>query len=50
MKADKKALLEFAQNNGWKYPRLYVWSAFSLFGGLTGGICGVIFPMVGNAI
>lgn len=39
MKADKKALLEFAQNNGWKYPRLYVWSAFSLFGGLTGGIC-----------
>lgn len=48
MKTDKKALLAYAEKNNWRYPKLYVWSAFSLFGGLIGGIGASLYNFLYN--
>ena len=37
MKTDKKALLEYAEKNGWRYPKNYVWAMYSCYGGAIGG-------------
>ena len=38
MKNDKEVMLEFAEQNGWKYPRLWTCLTFSLVGGVIGGL------------
>lgn len=43
MKTDKKSLLEFAEQNGWRYPKASIVIEFAIGGGAIGGfIVGVI--------
>lgn len=45
MKTDKKALIAYADQNGFKYPRLLIWLKFSFTGGIIGGLLFGIYLM-----
>lgn len=48
MKTDKRALLAYAEQNGFKYQKSEVWGKFSIFGGGIGGILLGILTIIFN--